>query len=51
MQQAIEHRGDSGAVAQQFSPVFHGAVGGHQCAGASVAAHDGLQQFFCCCGP
>jgi len=27
MEQAIQHGGDSGAVAQQFSPVFYGSVG------------------------
>jgi len=50
MEQTVEHGGDSGAVAKQFSPVFHGAVGGEQRAGALVAAHDDLQQLFCSCG-
>src|SRR5271156_4642093 len=45
MQQAIQHGGDSGAVAEQFSPVVYGAVGGQQCARTFVAAHDDLQQF------
>src|SRR5271156_5714561 len=45
MQQAIQHGGDSGAVAQQFSPVVYGAVGRQQCARTFVAAHDDLQQF------
>src|SRR5258708_16821686 len=45
MQQAIQHGGDSGAVAQQFSPVVYGAVGGQQGAPSFVAAHDDLQQF------
>jgi len=35
MQQAIQHGGDGGAVAQQFSPVFHGSVGRQQCAARS----------------
>ena len=46
MQHAIEHRGDRGHIAQQFAPVFHGTVGGQHGAGALVAAHDDLQQFF-----
>jgi len=29
MQEAIEHGGDGGAVAEQFSPVFHGVVRSH----------------------
>src|SRR2546430_1964457 len=41
--------GDS--AAEQFSPVLDGAVRGDQGAGAFVAAHDDLQQLFCCCGP
>jgi hypothetical protein len=45
MQQAIQHGGNSGAVAEQFAPVFYGSVGGQQCARAFVAAHDDLQQF------
>ena len=44
MEQAIEHGGDGGAVAEQFAPVFDGAVGSQQGAGALVAAHDDLQQ-------
>ena len=45
MQQAVQHGGDSGAVAQQFPPVFYGSVGRQQCARTFVAAHDDLQQF------
>jgi len=26
MEEAIEHSGDGGAVAQQFAPVFYGSV-------------------------
>ena len=44
MQQAVEHGGDGGDVAEQFSPVFDGTVRSQQCAGALVAAHDDLQQ-------
>jgi hypothetical protein len=39
MQQAIQHCGDSGAVAQQFSPVVYGPVGRQQGTGTFVAAH------------
>src|SRR5215472_17305316 len=45
VQQAVEHGGDGSAVTKQFSPVFHGAVRGHQGAGASVTAHDDLQSY------
>ena len=40
VEQAVEHGGDGGAVAEQFSPVFHRAVGSQQGAGAFVATHD-----------
>src|ERR1019366_8447700 len=45
VQQAIQHGGDSGAVAQQLSPVVYGSVGRQKCARTFVAAHDDLQQF------
>ena len=45
MQQAIEHGGDGGAVAEQLAPVVHGSVRCNQRAGAFVAAHDDFQQF------
>jgi hypothetical protein len=45
VQQAIEHGGDSGAVAEQLAPVFHWSVRCEQGAGALVTAHDDLQQF------
>jgi len=51
VEQAVEHGGNRGAVAEQFSPVFHRAVGSQQRAGALLAAHDDLQQFFRRCGP
>jgi hypothetical protein len=47
VEQPVEHGGDRGAVAEQFSPVFHRAVGSKQRAGAFAAAHDDLQQLFC----
>ena len=50
VQRAVEHGGDGGAVAEQFSPVFHGAVGSEQRASAFVAAHDDFQELFCRCG-
>jgi len=34
VQQAVEHGRDGSTVAEQFSPVFHGAVGREQRAGA-----------------
>ena len=46
VQQAIEHGGDGGAVAEQFAPVINGTIGCNQRAGALIAAHDDLQQFF-----
>ncbi len=46
MQQAVEHGGDGGAVAEQLTPVLYWSVRGQQCARALVAAHDDLQQFF-----
>src|SRR5579862_547101 len=46
VEQPVEHSGDGGRVAQQFAPVFDGAIGGQHSAGAFVAAHDDLQQFF-----
>src|SRR6266576_182208 len=51
VEEAVEHGGEGRAVAEQFSPVLDGAVRGDQGAGAFVAAHDDLQQLFCCCGP
>ena len=39
LQQAVEHGGDRGGVAQKFSPVFDRAVRSQQRAGALVAAH------------
>jgi hypothetical protein len=46
VQQAVEHSGDGGAVAEQLTPVLNWTIRGQQCAGALVAAHDDLQQFF-----
>ena len=46
VEQAVEHGADRGRVAQPFSPVFHRSIGGQHGAGAFVAAHDDLQQFF-----
>jgi hypothetical protein len=45
MQQAIQHGGDSGAVAQQFAPVVHGSIRCEKRTGTFIAAHDDLQQF------
>ena len=46
VQEAVQHGGDSGAVAQQFAPVINGTIGRDQRTGAFIAAHDDLQQFF-----
>src|ERR1035438_3034788 len=46
MQQAVQHGGDGGAVAEQFAPVVYGSVGCEKSAGAFIAAHDDFQQFF-----
>jgi len=44
VQQAVEHGADGSHVAEQFTSVFDRPIGGQQCAGALVAAHDNLQQ-------
>ena len=44
MKQAIEHGADGGDIAEQFTPVLNGTVGGKQRAEALVAAHDDFQQ-------
>src|SRR5208283_4154600 len=46
VQQAVEHGGNGGAVAEQLAPVLNRTIRGQQCAGAFVATHDDLQQFF-----
>lgn len=46
MQQAVEHRGHSGAIAQKFSPVVYWSVGSDQRTRPLITAHDDLQQFF-----
>ena len=43
MEQAVEHSSDRGAIAEQFSPVFHGAVGSQQRAGPFISSHDDFQ--------
>src|ERR1700694_5407893 len=45
MEEAIEHGGDGGAIAQQFAPVVDGSVRGEQSTGALIASHHDLQQF------
>jgi hypothetical protein len=47
MQEAIEHGGDGGVVAEQLSPVLDGAVGGEDGAGAFVATHHQLEKVLC----
>jgi len=42
MEQAIEHRCDRRAVAQQLAPVFHWSFRSQQSAGAFIAPHDDL---------
>ena len=44
VEQAIEHRGDGGGVAEQLAPVLDGAVRGDERRGALVAAHDDLEE-------
>ena len=46
MKQSVEHGGDGGGVAEQLAPVFDRSVGREQRAGAFVAAHDDLEEFF-----
>jgi hypothetical protein len=46
MQQAVEHGADRGAITEQLAPVLDGPIRGNERAGALVAAHDDLQQFF-----
>lgn len=46
VEEAVEHGADGGYVAQQFAPVFDGAVGSGQGARALVAAHDDFQEIF-----
>ena len=46
MQDAVEHGGDGGSVAEEFAPVVERPVGGEQGAAALVAAHDDLEQVF-----
>jgi hypothetical protein len=44
VEQAIEQGGDGGGVPQELAPVFDRAVGGNECGGAFVAAHDDLEE-------
>ena len=46
MKKSVEHSGNGGSVAQQLPPVFDRTVGGEQSAGAFVASHDDLEEFF-----
>jgi hypothetical protein len=45
VQKTIQHGGDGGAIAEQFSPVFNGSVRCNQSAGSLVASHDDFKQF------
>ncbi len=38
MKEAVEHGGDGSTVSQQFSPVFHGSVGGHKVSNGLVGS-------------
>jgi hypothetical protein len=51
VEQAVQHGGDRGAVAEQFAPVLYGAIGSEQGAGTLVTAHEDLQQLFRRRGP
>lgn len=42
MEEAVEHGGDSSAVAEQFAPVLHWTVGSQKSAGPLIASHDDL---------
>src|SRR5438876_836480 len=42
VEEAVEHGGDGGTIAEQFSPVLNWTVRSHQSAHAFVAAHDDL---------
>ena len=51
MEKAVQHGGDGGTIAEQFSPVLNRTVRRHERAHAFVTAHDDLQQLFRRCGP
>lgn len=46
VQEAVEHRADSGCISQKFSPVFDGTIRSQHRAGSFIPSHDDLQQFF-----
>src|SRR5258706_2255108 len=46
MEEAVEHGGDGGGVAEELARIFDGSVGGEQGAGALVASHDEFEQIF-----
>lgn len=43
MEDAVEHRGDGGGIAEESSPVIDRTVRGEQGAGPFVATHDELE--------
>ena len=44
VEQAVEHRGDGGGIAEEFAPVLHGPVRSEQGRGLLVAAHHDLEE-------
>ncbi len=50
VEKPIEHGGDGGSVAEEFSPILDGTVRGEEGAGALVTSHDELEKVFGGCG-
>ena len=46
VQKAVEHGADRRRIPQQLAPVFHRSIGSHQHAGAFIAPHGEIGQFF-----
>ena len=44
LEEAIEHGGDRGRIAEQLAPVLHGTIGSHQRAGPLMTTHDDLEE-------
>ena len=46
VEKAVENGGGGGDVADEFTPFFEGAIGGHERGEELVAAHDDLEEVF-----
>ena len=46
VEKAVENGGGGGDVADEFTPFFEGAVGGHEGGAEFVTAHDDLEEVF-----